>query len=552
MAIRDKKVRWKILSERPNDLKKITNREIIDILLKNRKIENIKAYFEPSKPNAISLDDIQIEKSEVEKLITRIKKAKQKQEKVIVYGDYDADGICATAILWETLHEYGIDTSPYIPERLSEGYGINKKSLDKLTRQYNNLGLIITVDNGIVANKPIDYANNKGVDVVITDHHQKSKKIPNALAIIHTDTISGSAIAWFVACELRRQLKIRIPTYGDGLDLACIGTIADMIPLSGFNRSIVKHGLDSLNKTKRPGLISLCSDAGIEMGSMGTQTVSYMIAPRINAMGRLTHAMESLRLLCVRKENRAKEISLLVNKTNLERQKIVEEVVIHAKKEADSKTSNIIVIAHESYHEGVIGLAAGKLVEEFYRPAIVFSKGAEISKASARSISGFNIIETIRLFDDLIIEGGGHPMAAGFSIKTSNFDAFLQKISNIKIPEELLIKESNVDLELMFSEINYPLVLDLKKFEPFGLGNPTPSFITKNVSVLDSKLVGSTKAHLKLKLKNSGKTFSAIGFSMGDRVNDIKESIDIIYSIAENVYNGNVTIDIRLKDFLAS
>ena len=424
--------KWEILNKLPKSKKKITSEDIVNILLKSRGIttpEKRKEFFNPTLPEKITLRSLKISKPTVEKGIERIKKAKKNKEKIIVYGDYDADGITGTAVLWETLFAFDKETLPYIPDRFTEGYGLNPKTIVKLKEEYPNLGLIISVDNGIVANKAVTQANKLGIDVIITDHHKKGRTDPKVLAIIHTTEIGGAAVAWVFAREIRKALKIpksKFPA-GDGLDLTAIGTIADQISLLGPNRSFVKYGLRALNKTVRPGLLSLFKEAAIKRGAIGTYTVGFIIAPRINAMGRLEHAKHALRLLCIKKEVNAEELSLFLGKANNERRKIVDEVTIHATGAVKETMETSILVVHESYHEGVIGLVASRLVETFYKPTIVISRGKETSKASARSIPGFNIIDAIRNLDKLTIEAGGHPMAAGFSIKTSNIDKFAKE-----------------------------------------------------------------------------------------------------------------------------
>ena len=379
--------RWEVLGKTPK--RSISLKEIEKILLKNRGLTGEKArkeFLSPTAPEALTLKGLGINQLQVKKAVERIKKAGKKGEMIIVYGDYDADGISATAVLWERLYSLGLNVLPPIPERVSEGYGLNSESIKKLKEENPSLGLIVTVDHGIVAGAQVEAAKKLGIDVIVTDHHQPGGKKPKPYALIHTTQIGGAALAWILAREIK---SVR-----DGLDLVAIGTIADQLPLVGANRSFAKYGLVSLNSTQRVGLNALFSEAGIVKGEIGPYEVGFMIAPRINAMGRLVHAIDSLRLLCTKNNQRAGELARLLNKTNLERQRIVEEVVLHALRQAqdESFARSVIVVAHESYHEGVIGLAAARLVEEFYRPAIVISKKGKIAKASARSISGFNII----------------------------------------------------------------------------------------------------------------------------------------------------------------
>ena len=537
---------------------KVKGEDIVDILLENRGLKTKKEreeFFNPRDPEKLALKELKISRSQVEKAIKRIKSAKNNKEKIIVYGDYDADGVCATAIMWEALHYLECDVMPFLPDRFSEGYGLSAETVKKLKIKNQELKIIITVDNGIVANEAVNTANNLGIDVIITDHHQKGKKLPKAHSIIHTTQIGGAGLAWIVAREVRKSfqsnknLEIR-----KGLELCAIGTIADQLSLLGPNRSFAKYGLEALNNTERPGLLALFKEAAIDPGNLGTYGVNFVIAPRINAMGRMEHAIDSLRLVCTKSPARASELAHLLSSTNLERQKVVESVVLHARKAASEQTwGGAIVLGHETYHEGVIGLAASKLVEEFYRPAIVFSKGDEISKASARSIPGFNIIEAIRELDHLTEGGGGHPMAAGFSIKSDKLATFIREfeaISKKLLTEDVLKKQLRIDTEIDFNQINDELEEKLQRFEPAGIGNPRPVFMSKRVSILAVRIVGRGSKHLKAQFECDGKIFSAIGFGMGYFLPKLstEKKVDIAYNIEENIWNGNREIQVKLKD----
>ena len=308
--------------------------------------------------------------------------------------------------MWETIHAMGGNVMPYIPHRQEEGYGLSIKGIDSVREQYDP-SLIITVDHGITAYKFIEYATLLGIDVVVTDHHVKPDKLPDC-TIVHTTNLCGAGVAWFVAKELGKP----------DLALAAIGTIADLVSLTGVNRSIVKFGLQEINKTKRVGLLALMQDAGVTPGELSTYDISHVLAPRLNAMGRLVHAMDALRLLCTHKEDKAIILARTLGLTNKERQQLTTDTTSHAFKGLTSRLQGetlqkLLFISHETYNPGVIGLVAGKLVEEYYRPAVVISHGEEVSKGSARSIRGFNIVEAIKRCSDLLIDVGGHPMAAG-------------------------------------------------------------------------------------------------------------------------------------------
>lgn len=552
--------KWEIL----NKTKATDIYEIVKALLSNREIKNPDEFFNPIDPNKIPIKELGVDDKSLKIAIERIKKAKKDKEQVIVYGDYDADGITASAIMWEALHSFGLDVLPHIPDRFEEGYGLNSQSIENLKLKIDNLKLIITVDNGIVAYDGVKKAKELGIDVIIVDHHVKGTKTPKAFSIIHSTVTSGAALSWFFAKELSSVHGLRFT----GLELAAIGTIADQLSLTKVNRSIVKFGLVELNKTKRPGILALFEESGLTSNksnkvsplerrdlfkAIGTYEVGYIIAPRINAMGRLKHGLESLRLLCTKNKEKAFEIAKNIGSTNLERQKIVEEVVVLVRKNVSK--DKVIVIAGENYHEGVIGLAAGRIVEEFYRPAIVLSTKGETSKASARSISGFNIIEAIRAVN-LHIEGGGHPMAAGFSIETSKIKEFSKEINKYAsdlITDELLQKKIKIDCEVDFDHLNYKLLEELNKFDPIGPGNPGPTFLARGVEIEEVKTVGREARHLKLKLKQNEQYFDSIFFGGGEKYSYLKpkSNIDIVYSLEDNSWNGYKNLQLKIKDLKA-
>jgi single-stranded-DNA-specific exonuclease len=565
--MKKKEYNWKIISKRKNGKTEKQKKAVIiaDVLLKNRGIkskEKKKEFFDPTPPAKLSLKKLRIDEKLIASSINRINKAIKSKERIVIYGDYDADGVCATAILLECLYALTKKVHPHIPDRFTEGYGINTESIKKLKEIYPKLKLIITVDNGIVATDAINTANELCIDVIITDHHAKSKKEPKAYSIVHTTKISGAGIAWILSREITKKLKnLKTKKLKDSLDLAAIGTIADQMPLVGANRSLAKFGLAKLGNTTRPGLLALYNEAGIAESKarnfkfeIGTYEVNYIIAPRINAMGRMEHAIESLRLLCTNSKSKAQELAAHLGHTNRDRQNTVEEVVVHAKKYAAKiDWQGAIVLADESYHEGVIGLAASKLVEEYYRPAIVLSKGKNYSKASARSISGFNIIKAIREVDYLTEGGGGHPMAAGFTIQTKKIAEFIDKFDEVSeslLSSEVLSRKMKIDMDIQFDQINSQLISELEEFEPTGVGNPKPSFVTKKVDVLDARTVGRNGDHLKLILQKGEKVFNAIAFSFGSLLLKLTpgKSIDIAYNLEFNRWNGRKSIQLKIKD----
>jgi len=544
---------WDVISPKV----KITNPgDVTTNLLKNRGLTTKQLkdeFFHPRAPKDISTSDVGLKTKDIEKGIRRIIESREKHQKVIVYGDYDADGICATAIMWECLYENGIDAIPYIPDRFSDGYGLNEKSIQRIKEKHKDLSLIITVDNGIVANSAVEAAQEMGIDTIITDHHEPGEKYPKAFCVVHSQEIGGAGVAWFFAREVRKALQSTHVANHEGLELAAIGTIADQIPLLSANRSLVTFGLEELKNTKRVGLKSLLTRSGVDSESIDTNTVGFVIAPRLNAMGRLEHAIESLRLLCTKSVNKANELANHLEKTNKKRQEVVEEVIAHARESALNGTDSVIVLAHESYHQGVVGLAASKLVDEYHRPAIVFSILGKESKASARSIEGFNIIEAIREHKSMLLAAGGHPMAAGVKIKTNKIEAFRKKLnlsSQALLTPQMLTPRLTIEFELPFKVLHWDLLESLHDFAPFGSGNKTPLFLTKSVSAWDIRAIGTEGRHLKFKVTKDSKTLDAIGFGMGNLSQSMTEecTADIVYYFEENEYRGVKSMQLRIRD----
>lgn len=551
--------KWEILGKR--SAKGVE--EIIQTLLKNRGLTSanqIKEFLNPPNPytssgRALNPKPLGINPQELSKAAETIKKAISLGEKIIVYGDFDADGICGTAILWETIHRLGGKVLPYIPHRIEEGYGLSQKGIDNLLS--SKPSLIITVDHGITAAKAVEYAKKHRIEVIITDHHLPPKNLPQALAIVHTTQLSGAGVAWMLAKELISEF--RVPS-SEFLDLVAIGTIADLSLLIGPNRTLVKFGLRELNQTQRVGLLALIQEAGLELGKIGVYEVGHILAPRLNATGRITHALDSLRLLCTKNERRAYELAQKLGEVNRERQKLTEETVEHARSVVgESLKQKLIFISSESYNQGVIGLVAGKLVEEHYLPVIVVSKGKVHSKASARSINGFNIVEVIRECSDILVEAGGHPMAAGFTIETRYLKILksrLEEIAQRELTEEKLKKVLKIDCEIDLEEINWELYDKISQFSPFGIGNPEPVFLTSGVEIKEVRPVGIDGKHLKLAVSRQplAISFDAIAFGFGSWAAKIEpgDKLDIVYNLLADSWNGQEKLQLKIKDLTLS
>jgi len=541
-------MRWRILKKFQIPKSKIQNEEVIKIVLENRGLKTERQqeeFLHPPRPQDLTTKEVGISSVELKKAIFRIKKAIKGKEKIIIYGDYDTDGVCGAAILWEAVYKLGGEVMPFIPKR-KEGYGMKVARLEEMAKE--GIKLVITVDQGIVAVKQAEKAKDLGLDLIITDHHLPGTKKPDALAVLHTTRLSGSGVAWFLAKNLGDE---------SGLDLATIGTVSDVVPLLGPNRSIVKYGLEAVRKTKRIGLIILYQTAGISPENIGTYEIGFIIGPRLNASGRIDDPLDSLRLICTKDENRAVDLAQKIEARNRQRQDLTQQILIHARNlwlTTDGKSS-LIFVQDKSYEEGVIGLVAGKLMEEFYRPAVVLAPRENHWVASARSIEEFNIVEAIRTCAEFLGPHGGHRKAAGFTIEESKISLVRQRLIELaqqKLDEEKLKPTLTIDMELGLKDLSLTLYDQLATLAPFGEGNPQPVFATKNVQIADAQLVGTESKHLKLRLvdSSSGVTLEAIGFGFGDIFPQLspEQPIDIAYILATDEWNGKRKIQLKIKD----
>jgi len=560
-------MRWRILNKVKSKKEKVKSEEIITLLLENRGLKTERQqeeFLHPQRPQDLTTKEVGISPTELKKAIARIKKAIKAKEKIIIYGDYDTDGVCGTAILWEAIYKLGGEVMPFIPKR-KEGYGIKVARLEEMAK--GGIKLVITVDQGIVAVKQAEKAKDLGLDLIITDHHLPGTKKPDALAILHTTKLSGSGVAWFLAKNLGDESGLIHPRGGVapaahlggevGLDLATIGTVSDVVPLLGPNRSIVKYGLEAVRKTKRIGLISLYQTAGISPENIGTYEIGFIIGPRLNASGRIDDPLDSLRLICTKDENRAVDLAQKIEARNRQRQDLTQQILIHARNlwlTTDGKSS-LIFVQDKSYEEGVIGLVAGKLMEEFYRPAVVLAPRENHWVASARSIEEFNIVEAIRACAEFLGPHGGHRKAAGFTIEESKISLVRQRLIELaqqKLDEEKLKPTLTIDMELGLKDLSLTLYDQLATLAPFGEGNPQPVFATKNVQMADAQLVGTESKHLKLRLvdSSSGATLEAIGFGFGNFFPQLSPEVpvDIAYNLTTDEWNGRRKIQLRIKD----
>lgn len=438
-----------------------------------------------------------------------------KNHDICIFGDYDADGVSATAVMWQAVTAYAkLNKSasrilPFLPDRHKHGYGLSDKAVKEVedgsafnSTSFNGFipKLIVTVDTGIVAHAGIKSFVDQKMDVIVTDHHQPEEKLPPANVVIHTTATSGAGVAWIFAMFLLGDLAIRL------LDLATIGVVGDMMPLTGLNRAICIEGLHALSTTKRPGLVAMKKAMGVTGKDLTTYDISFGIAPRINASGRIYNPLDALRLLCTSDNKLAQELALKIESHNKDRQEYTDRALLLAGKE--NVKHKIIVIVGD-YHEGVIGLVAGKLTEIFHRPAIVMSEGGEVIKGSARSVPGVNITNLLRSLKTPFLGLGGHDQAAGFSLTPEKVKTMIKELEDLgdnKISDTLLIKHHSADLEISLSSTSMTLAKLLRALEPYGMNNQKPKFLLRDVSVIEDRKLGEDGKHRKLTIEQGGIT----------------------------------------------
>jgi single-stranded-DNA-specific exonuclease len=505
----------------------------------------------PHSTDPFGLKDMQL-------AVDRIQAAIKQRELVVVYGDYDADGVTSTALLTSALSQLGAKVTWYVPDRFHEGYGLNERAVQKLADE--GATLIVTVDCGIRAHAQTRYANNLGVDVIVTDHHLPDESLPEALAVIDPkqgdddypyDGFAGVGLAYKLV-EALYESAGRDDT-AQFLELVAIGTIADLAPLRSENRMLVSLGLENLNASNRMGCLALIELAGYRQGNLDSSSVGFGLGPRINAAGRMEHARHAVELLLTQDEFRAKELALRLNDYNNKRRRITVENLELARQQsvADGSIPMLILASHADYHEGVVGLAASRLVDEFYRPAMLIKESAKIHKGSARSIPEFHITNALDQCGDLLVKHGGHASAAGFSIKKENLSDFHEKMAELataQLEGEDLRPKIELEAEVEFSELTDELMEFLDQLAPFGEGNPSPLFGTRNAQVLSKRVVGADRRHLKLSLRQGNRVFDAIAFGLAELYSSLGREVDIAYRFERNEFKGIQTMQLNMRD----
>jgi single-stranded-DNA-specific exonuclease len=496
---------------------------------------------------------------EMSKAVSRILRALLRDELIAVYGDFDTDGVTATALLTQGLSIFGRRVIPYIPHRIEEGHGVNHAALKSLQQQ--GVSLVITVDCGITALAEVEQAQKEGLDIIITDHHSVPTSLPPALAAINPKR-GGSAYPFAglagvgVALKLLQallQVTGKERRLHEFLDLAAIGTVADLVPLVGENRYLVKRGLEVLNSSPRPGIRELVRSAGLKMGRLDTQSICYALGPRLNAAGRLAHAMLSYELLMTDSSERATELAAQLEAENAERQKLSLRVLTEAKRRLLPVADDVplLMVGDQDFPAGVVGVVAGKLADEFYRPAVVLELGPEISRGSARSIPEFDINAALTECQDLLSRFGGHAQAAGFTIPSANIDRLHQQLLEIAKRELADVELSPVlaiDVEIPLSALGGETFKLIKRLAPFGPANPTPTFLSRRARVMEHRCLGTKGEHLRLKLQDGQVVWDAIGFDLGSLAADSAPYIDIVYNLEAEGWSGTELLRLNILD----
>ncbi len=491
--------------------------------------------------------------------VDRIIKAINNKEKILIYGDYDVDGITSTTVLKKYLMDRGITVDTYIPNRLHEGYGLNKNAIDTIKER--NIDLIITVDCGISAIEEVDYAINLGMDVIVTDHHEVGDKLPNALAVIDAKrkdntypfkSLAGVGVVFKLIQALSIKLEIKPEEYLKYLDLVCVGTISDIVPLEGENRTIAKLGLMLIKVTRNLGLRELIKSSGYK--EIDSNTISFGVAPRINACGRMGHEEEALKLFLAEDLESATKITKELNEYNTLRQsteKAIYEDAVQQIEKNHLDENNSIVLGGKGWHHGVIGIVSSKVTDKYYKPSILLSFEDDIAKGSGRSVPGFDLYEGLTKCEDLLEKYGGHSMAVGLTLKKENLEKFKERFEQIAKEKNIkeLVPIIYIDDELKLKDINMDLVKSLSILEPFGEANKVPLFLIKNLKI-DSIRALSEGRHLKLTLRDENFVINAIGFELGYLAEEyrIGDRIDVIGTLEINSFNGFSSIQINMKD----
>jgi single-stranded-DNA-specific exonuclease len=509
--------------------------------------------------------------TDIDKAVDFIAEMIQKQKRIVIFGDYDVDGVTSTVVLVQLLQKAGADVEMYIPNRFEEGYGFSMDALNEVLQL--NPDLIITVDCGVRSIREVYAAVEQGVRVIITDHHQPLDELPAADAVIcprrpgdlyPNKNLAGVGIAYKLAQRYLEKYPVTGESTGQWLDLVALGTVADLAPLSGENRVMVRQGLQIMRSGPRPGILSLANVSRVPIEEVNAQHIGFMLGPRLNAAGRLSSARKAYDLLMATTMREAGELALSLDEENQSRRLITREIQSSVEEKYDFSSDNwLILCADESYNEGVIGLAASKLAESYYRPSVIGVEKEEVVRASCRSIPELNITSALDECMDLLVQHGGHAMAAGLTVRKENLPALKERLSAIIARELNDIQLSPVleaEMEVNLSDLHPSLFKFLNDLEPTGVENPSPLFIARDVEIRKIWAVGKTQDHLKLSLADpryhqdrqlrSPVIVDAIAFQFGALANELNvgDHIDIAFAYEINTFNGNQTIQLNIRD----
>lgn len=560
------KKKWEYCSQDKDLVQKIAIRhnvsEFLAKILVNRNIieeEQINIYLKPKRNNFHNPFLMQ----DMEKAVDRIIMAIENKEKTVIYGDYDVDGITSITILKKFLQERGLEVGYYIPNRLEEGYGLNKEKIEEIKKE--NYKLMITVDCGISAIEEIDLANSYGIETIVTDHHEQLDKLPPAYCIINPKRrdctypfrgLAGVGVVFKLIQAISMKLDLDEKEYLKYLDIVCIGTISDIVPLIDENRTIAKLGLMLVRETKNIGLKQLIKEIGYK--DISSNMVSFGIAPRINACGRMGKQEEALKLFLSNSSEEANKITRELNEYNLKRQemekKIFNQAIEELEKE-DLEKLNTIILSSDQWHHGVIGIVASKLTEKFSKPTILICFEGNEGKGSGRSIPGFDLHQALVESSKFLKKYGGHEMAVGLSLDKESFDGFKEYFEQIAKSKNIkqILPVINIDCEITKEDLKKESIEQIKLLEPFGEQNRQPLIVYKNLKIASIRALSNGK-HLKLRLKDGNEVIDAIGFNLGDLSDEylIGDKVDIVGTIEVNIFNGQETIQINLKDIMKS
>ena len=557
--------KWQIYEINETEVERISKKYNINKLLssilinRNIKEQNIEMFLKPTRNdfhNPFLMPDMEI-------AVQRIIEAIEKNQKIIIYGDYDVDGITSITVLKSFLEDRGLKVDQYIPNRLEEGYGLNKPAIEKIAQ--NNYDLMITVDCGISAIEEIEYANSLGIETIVTDHHEVGESLPNALAIVDAKRkdnqypfreLAGVGVAFKLIQAIGIKMGLEEKEYLKYLDIVCIGTISDIVPLIDENRVITKLGLKLVEQTRNMGLKSLLISSGYK--NIDSSTVSFGIAPKINACGRMGHADEALKLFLSKDIYEVNELTKKLNEYNTIRQEKEKSIYQDAVEQIEKNKlyeKSAIIVSGENWHHGVIGIVSSKITELYFKPSILLCQEEDVARGSGRSIPGFDLHQALMKCNDTIERFGGHSMAIGITIKQDKLNEFSEVFEKIVKEENIdeIIPIINIDAKISLNEISKEIVQSLKQLEPFGEANKMPIFAFKNLKI-DSIRALSEGKHIKMTLKDGNNIINSIGFNLGELANEYKigDKIDVVGSLEINSFNGVDNLQINIKDVMKS